>query len=100
MVLMDLLMPNMDGLTAIGAIKQTSPGIEIIAVTSFIEEEKVTAALEAGASGYLLKDADADEVGGRHPRGARGRGPPRSRPSPGCWPSGCGRARKPRRSSR
>jgi DNA-binding NarL/FixJ family response regulator len=61
-ILMDLLMPNMDGLAAIGAIKQTSPGIEIIAVTSFIEEEKVTAALEAGASGYLLKDADADEV--------------------------------------
>ena len=61
-ILMDLLMPNMDGLTAIGAIKQADPGIEIIAVTSFIEEEKVTAALEAGASGYLLKDADADEV--------------------------------------
>ena len=61
-MLMDLLMPNMDGLTAIGEIKQANPGIEIIAVTSFIEEEKVTAALEAGASGYLLKDADADEV--------------------------------------
>jgi DNA-binding NarL/FixJ family response regulator len=61
-VLMDLLMPNMDGLTAIGTIKQANPGIEIIAVTSFIEEEKVTAALEAGASGYLLKDADAEEV--------------------------------------
>jgi DNA-binding NarL/FixJ family response regulator len=61
-MLMDLLMPNMDGLMAIGAIKQADPGIEIIAVTSFIEEEKVTAALEAGASGYLLKDADADEV--------------------------------------
>ena len=50
-VLMDLLMPNMDGLTAIGTIKQANPVIEIIAVTSFIEEEKVTAALEAGASG-------------------------------------------------
>ena len=61
-VLMDLLMPNMDGLTAIDAIKQANPVIEIIAVTSFIEEEKVTAALEAGASGYLLKDADAEEV--------------------------------------
>jgi DNA-binding NarL/FixJ family response regulator len=61
-VLMDLLMPNMDGLTAIGTIKQANPVIEIIAVTSFIEEEKVTAALEAGASGYLLKDADAEEV--------------------------------------
>jgi DNA-binding NarL/FixJ family response regulator len=61
-VLMDLLMPNMDGLTAIATIKHASPMIEIIAVTSFIEEEKVTAALEAGASGYLLKDADAEEV--------------------------------------
>jgi len=52
----------MDGLTAIGRIKAAQPVIEIIAVTSFIEEEKVTSALEAGASGYLLKDADADEV--------------------------------------
>ncbi|HET8570262.1 MAG TPA: response regulator [Candidatus Limnocylindria bacterium] len=61
-VLMDLLMPRMDGLTAIATIKQAHPEIEIVAVTSFIEEEKVTAALEAGASGYLLKDADAEEV--------------------------------------
>ena len=61
-ILMDLLMPRMDGLTAIGAIKHAMPMIEIIAVTSFIEEEKVTSALEAGASGYLLKDADAEEV--------------------------------------
>jgi DNA-binding NarL/FixJ family response regulator len=61
-ILMDLLMPNMDGLTAIGRIKSEMPEIEIIAVTSFIEEEKVTAALEAGASGYLLKDAEAEEV--------------------------------------
>jgi DNA-binding NarL/FixJ family response regulator len=61
-VLMDLLMPNMDGLQAIAAIKQAQPETEIVAVTSFIEEEKVTSALEAGASGYLLKDAAADEV--------------------------------------
>ncbi len=61
-VLMDLLMPNMDGLTAIGRIKQELPQTEIVAMTSFIEEEKVTAALEAGASGYLLKDAEAEEV--------------------------------------
>jgi DNA-binding NarL/FixJ family response regulator len=61
-ILMDLLMPNMDGLTAIARIKQEQPEIEIVAVTSFIEEEKVTSALEAGASGYLLKDADAEEV--------------------------------------
>jgi DNA-binding NarL/FixJ family response regulator len=61
-ILMDLLMPNMDGVTAIGQIKGELPDIEIVAMTSFIEEEKVTAALEAGASGYLLKDAEADEV--------------------------------------
>ncbi len=61
-ILMDLLMPKMDGITAIGKIKESRPGIEIVAVTSFIEEQKVTSALEAGASGYLLKDAEADEV--------------------------------------
>ncbi len=61
-VLMDLLMPRMDGITAIAAIKGELPETEIVAVTSFIEEEKVTAALEAGASGYLLKDAEADDV--------------------------------------
>ena len=61
-ILMDLLMPNMDGLTAIGRIKGELPETEIVAVTSFIEEDKVTAALEAGASGYLLKDAEAEEV--------------------------------------
>src|SRR6476659_9592215 len=61
-VLMDLLMPNMDGITAIARIKEERPDIEIVAMTSFIEEEKVTAALEAGATGYLLKDAEAEEV--------------------------------------
>jgi len=61
-VLMDLLMPEMGGLEAIAAIKSSHPEIEIVAVTSFIEEEKVTSALEAGASGYLLKDAEAEEV--------------------------------------
>jgi DNA-binding NarL/FixJ family response regulator len=63
-ILMDLLMPVMDGVTAIGAIKQAHPTIEIVAVTSFIEEDKVTSALEAGATGYLLKDAEADAVAG------------------------------------
>ena len=61
-VLMDLLMPNVDGVTAIGTIRQSQPETDIVAVTSFIEEEKVTAALEAGASGYLLKDAEPGEV--------------------------------------
>ncbi len=61
-VLMDLLMPVMDGIAATAAIKSAFPLIEVVALTSFIEEEKVQSALEAGATGYLLKDAEADEV--------------------------------------
>ena len=61
-ILMDLIMPGLDGLGAIAAIRQAQPEVEIVALTSFIEEEKVTAALEAGATGYLLKDAEAEEV--------------------------------------
>ena len=61
-VLMDLLMPRMDGIAATAAIKKLYPAIEVVALTSFIEEEKVHAALQAGATGYLLKDAEADEV--------------------------------------
>jgi DNA-binding NarL/FixJ family response regulator len=61
-VLMDLLMPVMDGIAATAEIKASFPDVEVVALTSFIEEERVTAALEAGATGYLLKDADADDV--------------------------------------
>jgi DNA-binding NarL/FixJ family response regulator len=61
-VLMDIVMPHMDGIAAIGEIKRSHPEVEIVALTSFIEEERVTAALEAGATGYLLKDAEADDV--------------------------------------
>lgn len=61
-VLMDIVMPAMDGIAAITAIKRSHPEVEVVALTSFIEEERVTAALEAGATGYLLKDADADDV--------------------------------------
>lgn len=61
-VLMDLLMPELDGIGAIEAIKERQPEVEIVALTSFVEEARVTAALEAGASGFILKDADADDV--------------------------------------
>jgi DNA-binding NarL/FixJ family response regulator len=61
-VLMDLLMPRMDGIEATRQLKARWPDIEVVVVTSFLEEAKVRAALEAGAAGYLLKDAEADEV--------------------------------------
>jgi DNA-binding NarL/FixJ family response regulator len=61
-VLMDLVMPRLDGISATARIKASRPAIQVVALTSFIEEEKVTAALEAGASGFILKDAEADDV--------------------------------------
>lgn len=61
-VLMDLLMPAMDGIAATVEIKQRWPVVEVVAVTSFLEEDKIRSALEAGATGYLLKDADASDV--------------------------------------
>src|SRR3954470_4085788 len=61
-VLMDLQMPVLDGIAATAEIKRRWPQVEVVAVTSFLEEGKVRAALEAGAAGYLLKHADADDV--------------------------------------
>lgn len=62
-VLMDLLMPTMDGIATTAEIKRRWPVVEVVAVTSFLEEDKIRGALEAGATGYLLKDADASDVG-------------------------------------
>jgi DNA-binding NarL/FixJ family response regulator len=61
-VLMDLLMPELDGIATTTELKRRWPVIEVVAVTSFLEEAKIRAALQAGAAGYLLKDADASEV--------------------------------------
>jgi DNA-binding NarL/FixJ family response regulator len=61
-VVMDLMMPGLDGIEATSRIKAARPDIEIVALTSFIEEARVVAAIEAGASGFLLKDAEADEL--------------------------------------
>jgi DNA-binding NarL/FixJ family response regulator len=61
-VLMDLLMPGMDGVTATEAITRRHPEVGVVAMTSFTQADKVHGALQAGAAGYLLKDAEADEV--------------------------------------
>ena len=61
-ILMDLVMPDMDGVAATRAIRQRFPAVQVIALTSFKEEGLVQRALEAGAIGYLLKDVSADEL--------------------------------------
>jgi NarL family two-component system response regulator LiaR len=61
-ILMDMVMPDMDGATATRLIRQQYPQIQIIALTSFKEGELIKSALEAGAIGYLLKDVSADQL--------------------------------------
>lgn len=61
-VLMDLLMPVMDGVKAIATIRHELPDVEVIALTSVLEDAMVIGAIRAGAIGYLLKDTEADEL--------------------------------------
>lgn len=61
-VLMDMVMPEMDGATATRAIRKQFPQIQVIALTSFKEGEMIKNALEAGAIGYLLKDVSVDDL--------------------------------------
>lgn len=61
-VLMDLVMPVLDGLSAIRQIKETCPNVKVIALTSFQEEDLVQGALRAGAIGYLMKNVTAREL--------------------------------------
>jgi DNA-binding NarL/FixJ family response regulator len=61
-ILMDLVMPGVDGLDAIGRIRATEPGARILVLTSFASADQVLPALRAGAAGYLLKDAAPAEV--------------------------------------
>lgn len=61
-VLMDLLMPGMDGVEATRRIKQTSPSTQVIVLTSHHDDEHIFPAIRAGALSYLLKDIDPDEL--------------------------------------
>jgi DNA-binding NarL/FixJ family response regulator len=61
-VLMDLLMPVMDGIEATRKIRRELPQVEVVALTSVLEDASVAGAIRAGAIGYLLKTTDADEL--------------------------------------
>jgi DNA-binding NarL/FixJ family response regulator len=61
-VLMDLLMPEMDGIAATEAIRGEMPDVEVLALTSVLEDASVVGAIKAGAVGYLLKDTKSEEL--------------------------------------
>jgi two-component system, NarL family, response regulator LiaR len=61
-ILMDLLMPQLDGIAAIRQIKASVPHCRVIALTSFAEDDKVFPAIQAGAASYLLKDVSPDDL--------------------------------------
>ncbi len=72
-VLMDLVMPEMDGASATRLIRQRYPEVQVVALTSFPEEDLVQTALQAGAISYLLKNVSADELAGAIRAAYRGR---------------------------
>jgi NarL family two-component system response regulator LiaR len=61
-ILMDLIMPNMDGVEATRRVKQVSPRSQVVVLTSYHEDENIFPALKAGALSYILKDLSADEL--------------------------------------
>jgi two-component system, NarL family, response regulator LiaR len=61
-VLMDLLMPEMDGIAATRGVKEVCPSTNVIVLTSFTDDEHIMPALRAGATGYLLKDVSAPDL--------------------------------------
>jgi NarL family two-component system response regulator LiaR len=61
-VLMDLVMPGGDGVSAIAGLKQANPRARVLALSSFADDDQVFGALQAGAAGYLLKDVEPDDL--------------------------------------
>lgn len=74
-VLMDLQMPVMDGVQATAALREQSPELPVVIVTSFSDREGIVGAVDAGAVGYLLKDASPDEILAGVRAAARGESP-------------------------
>jgi DNA-binding NarL/FixJ family response regulator len=74
-VLMDLSMPGMDGVTATRQLREVRPETSVVMLTSFVDREKVQAAIAAGAVGYLLKDSEPDEIIAAIKAAARGESP-------------------------
>ena len=74
-VLMDLQMPVMDGVQATAALREESPDSAVVIVTSFSDRERIIGAVDAGAVGYLLKDASPDEILAGVRAAARGESP-------------------------
>ena len=71
-VLMDLIMPEMDGVEATRQVKNISPRTQVVVLTSYHEDENIFPALEAGAISYILKDVDLDDLADAIKKAARG----------------------------
>ena len=74
-VLMDLQMPVMDGVAATAALREAHPEMSVVIVTSFSDRDRIVGAIDAGAVGYLLKDASPDEILAGVRAAARGESP-------------------------
>ena len=74
-VLMDLRMPEMDGVTAIGHIKDQHPEVQVLVLTTYESDADILRAIETGATGYLLKDAPREELFGAIRVAAEGKSP-------------------------
>ncbi len=74
-VLMDLEMPNVDGIEATRRIRAAQPDVAVVVLTSFSDRERILRALDAGAAGYLLKDAEPSELARAIEAAARGDSP-------------------------
>ena len=82
-VVMDLSMPGLDGIEATRRLVKRVPGVQVVVLTSFSDRGRILGALEAGAVGYLLKDATPDELLNGIRAAARGESPLSKRPDSG-----------------